>query len=580
MTPRKPRLLSLEQLESRETPSTVSLFIVPSAPTTAGLLKAAPAKLATSTTLTLSDYAPVAGQSITLTASVTTVLPGQAVPRGKVVFQDGTRVLGTAPLNAQGIAQISYTFTSVKVCNLRASFVANAAWLGSTASLLPITVQPNNVSLATPSSAGTLRDQSGETIRAEVRVSEAIATFVILGTNRADSILVSQQDNRLILKTPAGQQTFSAPNDSPWGGILIYGFDGNDSIRLDASVSSSLTVTLHGGEGNDNLINNSPAQATIFLGTGNSTVVTVGAGLSTIYDGPGLNSFWINTRDRLVNLGAEEVAARAVHRIAAFTSPKPGVVVPLTIAGQTMVQPTARYAYSNLFANRPLFVGVPQYNDIRQGALGDCYFLAGLSSLAQKDPVFLQQAIVALGDGTYAVRFFRSDGSEAYFRIDAQLPTYGNRPAYANLARNGQALWVPLLEKAFAQFRRGTNSYSSIEGGWMSEAYRAIANASTSWVYTTSTANTLAQNIANYLASGKAVTAGSYSYPPSPIVGGHAYQVLSSSYDTVKKTWYVTVYNPWGVDGRSFDSNSSDGLLRLTAAQFKACFYALNICNA
>jgi len=34
----------------------------------------------------------------------------------------------------------------------------------------------------------------------------------------------------------------------------------------------------------------------------------------------------------------------------------------------------------------------------------------------------------------------------------------------------------------------------------------------------------------------------------------------------------VTVYNPWGIDGRSWDSNSNDGLLKITIAQFQACF--------
>jgi hypothetical protein len=35
---------------------------------------------------------------------------------------------------------------------------------------------------------------------------------------------------------------------------------------------------------------------------------------------------------------------------------------------------------------------------------------------------------------------------------------------------------------------------------------------------------------------------------------------------------YVTVYNPWGFDGTSYDSDPNDGLLRLSMAQIRACF--------
>ena len=55
-----------------------------------------------------------------------------------------------------------------------------------------------------------------------------------------------------------------------------------------------------------------------------------------------------------------------------------------------------------------------------------------------------------------AVRFYR-DTTEHYYRIDAELPA---GPAYARLTPDGE-LWVALLEKAFAQFRYGQNSYAS-----------------------------------------------------------------------------------------------------------------------
>src|SRR5262245_27840347 len=72
-------------------------------------------------------------------------------------------------------------------------------------------------------------------------------------------------------------------------------------------------------------------------------------------------------------------------------------------------------------------------------------------------------SIVALGDGTYAVRFFKS-GQEVYERIDADLPTYSwstTTLAYNSFGVDG-SMWAPMIEKAFAYFRRGLNTYASI----------------------------------------------------------------------------------------------------------------------
>jgi hypothetical protein len=66
------------------------------------------------------------------------------------------------------------------------------------------------------------------------------------------------------------------------------------------------------------------------------------------------------------------------------------------------------------------------------------------------------------------VRFFRTEGGPAeYVRVDADLwvdETSGN-PEYAKLGLFEEALWVPIVEKAFAFFRRQDGAYASISGG-------------------------------------------------------------------------------------------------------------------
>lgn len=102
---------------------------------------------------------------------------------------------------------------------------------------------------------------------------------------------------------------------------------------------------------------------------------------------------------------------------------------------------------SEVYSGRPLFVDRPEYDDINQGALGDCYLMAALSSMADSDPSIIRQLVAPLGDGSYAVRFHR-DGQEVYLRVDADLPayseTYSARLRYANFTPDGE-IWVASL---------------------------------------------------------------------------------------------------------------------------------------
>ena len=243
----------------------------------------------------------------------------------------------------------------------------------------------------------------------------------------------------------------------------------------------------------------------------------------------------------------------------------------MSIKGQDLRDPVyTSYAkgYAN-FSDRELFVDGPQYNDIRQGAVGDCYYLASLASLADTDPQIIGQMITSLGDGTYAVRYFRN-GSEVYLRIDGDLPvTSSGSLVYAKTGPDNE-LWVPLAEKAYTYFRRGENSYASISGGWMNYPNREITGKSSVSYSTANSTASLATYIRTQLASGYSVTLGSKYYTSNPVASSHAYMVKS-----IDDNGYVTVYNPWGVDGRSWDNNYSDGLLKLSIEQIQSNYSAV-----
>jgi hypothetical protein len=326
---------------------------------------------------------------------------------------------------------------------------------------------------------------------------------------------------------------------------------------------------VYGHAGDDRLIDNGSGSAHLLGGEGNDTLVSIGGGADTLAGGAGLDSFWADTNDTISDASATETAVNAIHRVGAFyqpysSNPSHASYVSLECTGQDLTDPVAD-GYASGWANfsqYELFTDGPQLNDIRQGSVGDCYFLSVLSSYADQDPEVIRQMIVDLGDGTYALRGYHN-GNEIYVRLDADLPTYSSgTPAYAKLTPDNE-LWVALAEKAYAYIRTGENSYASISGGWMSDVVTQIANVSTSLRWTSTGSSTdLWNHLAQELAAGHSVTIGSSHSASSPVVGGHAY-VVESVRQTSGGDLMVTVYNPWGIDGRTWDDNSSDGLLEL-----------------
>lgn len=113
-------------------------------------------------------------------------------------------------------------------------------------------------------------------------------------------------------------------------------------------------------------------------------------------------------------------------------------------------------------------------NDIDQGALGDCYFLAVLASIARVRPDFIRDMIDDHGDGTYTVTFHTEQGFSGLFgyrnpqsvTVDSRFwVDDSGRPIYAgtgDTGADGPELWVMVIEKAWAKLHGG---YGEIRGG-------------------------------------------------------------------------------------------------------------------
>jgi hypothetical protein len=110
-------------------------------------------------------------------------------------------------------------------------------------------------------------------------------------------------------------------------------------------------------------------------------------------------------------------------------------------------------------------------NTVKQGALGDCYLIAGCAAVARADPSQISKIIKDNGNGTFDVTLYlreswTSSPVPVTRTIDAQLPTKGGKnPLYAGLGKQtdeGDELWTALIEKRLAQ---ETGSYDLISGG-------------------------------------------------------------------------------------------------------------------
>ena len=91
------------------------------------------------------------------------------------------------------------------------------------------------------------------------------------------------------------------------------------------------------------------------------------------------------------------------------------------------------------------------FDDICQGADGDCEVLASLVNMVENHAASLASMIVANGNGTYGVRFYLN-GRETWVTVNGILPTSQNAPVYAHPSVDDPGvLWGALVEKAYAQ---------------------------------------------------------------------------------------------------------------------------------
>ena len=114
-------------------------------------------------------------------------------------------------------------------------------------------------------------------------------------------------------------------------------------------------------------------------------------------------------------------------------------------------------------------------SDIKQGELGDCYFLSTLSVLAEKQSRIKRLFLTDRQNkyGIYGVRICKN-GEWRDVVIDDYIPCHYGEPVFS--AANGNELWVLIMEKAWAKLH---GSYERIEAGFAENVMRDLTGAPT-----------------------------------------------------------------------------------------------------
>lgn len=159
--------------------------------------------------------------------------------------------------------------------------------------------------------------------------------------------------------------------------------------------------------------------------------------------------------------------ALGLHATVAAAAPPPEPALPTSIDVQDRPFPRLHYARVPM----PAFTGELRWDQVIQGQVGSCFFLASLAAVAKTHPRFITRAIRRSGDGVYAVTLSSTDGTPVVVTVDDLLPaTDDGAPFFARGKSPDE--WRPaLFEKAFAQLDGG---YEAINGGEPADALRAL----------------------------------------------------------------------------------------------------------
>ncbi|KAF9429931.1 hypothetical protein BGZ94_008970 [Podila epigama] len=205
-----------------------------------------------------------------------------------------------------------------------------------------------------------------------------------------------------------------------------------------------------------------------------------------------------------------------------------------------------------IFRNPVFYLDGAHPDDIKQGALGDCWLIASLATLTNI-PGLIEQLCVKKNEqvGVYGFIFFK-DGDWVSTVVDDQLcyqvhPLNLKKSLFFSSCKDERETWLPLLEKAFAKIH---GDYESLEGGSSSEGTEDLTGGVSSGLFTSDIldVNKFWEVEMQRVNKDALMGCGIRYHDPSGerhgLVSGHAYSVLRTG--VVDNERLVQLRNPWG----------------------------------
>jgi hypothetical protein len=230
-----------------------------------------------------------------------------------------------------------------------------------------------------------------------------------------------------------------------------------------------------------------------------------------------------------------------------------------------------------------------EYDDVQQGAIGDCYFVAALSAAlyTDEDRLIREGLIREVHNeegftSHFVVRFYDAWGKPQDIPVDADLVRRNGMPLYARSADSGANAeeWaVGLIEKAYAKWH---GSFEKIgNGGYAGDVLQALTGSSATYRETADMKpESIYQAIDENIAEHKPVVACTFgehdgvNYDNLNIYADHCYSVHGvHKSGTVMR---VTLRNPWG-DTEPAGNGPDDGIFDLEMSEFIRLYAMLSL---
>lgn len=346
-------------------------------------------------------------------------------------------------------------------------------------------------------------------------------------------------------------------NDQLMGGDNndhLYGEDGNDMLWGEKG-----NDTILGGNGLDQLmgdvgfdqLNGGAGKDKFWGGNDRDVLIAIDNEVDEYIDGGnGEDVLWVDNTDTQI---VDAASGNTINKITSFANSG----ADKTLNGDNIKDPTGKTLarnYGDLFG-----ANGPRASDIEQGNLGDCWLLAGLSSVTNVDQRDITSNVVDFNDGTFGVKL-----GGKYYRVDNELPSNGGA-AYAN-----SGTWVAVMEKAFAHYRTGANTYQSLDGGFSKEVFAALGSTNAAYrANNYATESAMFNDLYTKLGQGFSLVA-HFKFKSG---GLHAFSITGFAYNTAGKVIGMILRNPWGTDSKSSftglekadsGSSSNDGYMTVT----------------